>query len=134
MKPTVYLCGPILGRPDSECVEWRRTAATWLTPEIETLDPIRRDYRGRESNPGIERFIVQDDYEDISNSDALLVMFDKPSIGTSMEMRIAYSEMQIPTYVIDISMAQRSPWLTYHTTYFFSSLVDACEALKRDLS
>jgi len=134
MKPIVYLCGPILGRPDSECVEWRRSAATILEPEIETLDPIRRDYRGKEDKPGIERFIVQDDYEDIGISDALLVMFDKPSVGTAMEMRIAYAEVKIPTYVIDISMSQRSPWLTYHTTYFFSSLVDACKALKRDLS
>lgn len=126
---TVYLCGPILGRSDAECVDWRLRAAELLAP-IETLDPIRRDYRGKEHLHGLPEKIVADDLEDIRNSRALLVMFDQPSIGTSMEIRVAAAEVHIPVYTVDVSGKPRSPWLVHHTTQFFDTLEDACAALQ----
>ena len=60
---TIYLCGPINGRPDSECRDWRKVVADrWTGP---VLDPLRRDYRGREAEPGIAAEIVAGDIADI---------------------------------------------------------------------
>jgi hypothetical protein len=42
----VYLCGPINGCTDSECIDWRAAAKKRLS---DTIDPMRRDYRGREA-------------------------------------------------------------------------------------
>ena len=43
----VYLCGPIAGCTDEECMDWRENAKTILhNANISTLDPMRRDYRG----------------------------------------------------------------------------------------
>lgn len=123
--PKIYLCGPILGRTDEDCIDWRARATTLLEP-LDTLNPIRRDYRGKENNPEIIHKIVEDDEDDIRNSAALLVMYDKPSIGTSMEIRMAFKEVKIPVFVVDISGQPRSPWLVYHSTIFFTDLESAC--------
>ncbi len=128
MKP-IYLCGPIQGRPDSECVDWRQRAVTLLAP-LQVLDPIRRDYRNVPTTKAASDQIVAWDEEDIRESAALLVMFDKPSVGTAMEIRMAAKEVRIPVYTIDISGASRSPWLVHHTTKFFVSLEAACEFIK----
>lgn len=128
----VYLAGAINGRPDNECVDWRLKAAELLKP-VEVLDPLaQRDCRGRELDPGMVDYIVHGDEQDIRNSDALLVMFDSASVGTSMEMRIAYKEVMIPVYTVDISGRPRSPWLVFHTTRFFDNLKDACEYIVKE--
>lgn len=128
----VYLAGAINGRPDSECVTWRQTATKLLKP-IEVLDPIaQRDCRGRELDAGMVEYIVHGDEQDIRNSGCLLVMFDKASVGTSMEMRIAYKEVMIPVYTVDISGVKRSPWLVFHTTRFFDNLKDACAYIVKE--
>ena len=126
----IYLCGPIKDRTDDECVAWREKAAELLSP-IPILNPIRRDYRGHEAEPGIARKIVQDDLDDINNSRALLVMYDKPSVGTSMEIFYAAWYRKIPVYVVNISGEKWvSPWLMHHTTMAFHNLVDACDYIK----
>lgn len=122
----IYLCGPINARPDAECKDWREQAKKLLAP-LPTLDPLRRDYRGMEESSVEE--IVAGDLEDIYRSTALLVMFDQPSVGTSMEIRIAW-QMGIPVHVVDISNRRRSPWLVYHATEFYDTLEDACKAIK----
>jgi hypothetical protein len=75
--------------------------------------------------------IVSADEEDIRNSSALLAYFDRPSVGSAMEIRMASVELQIPVYTIDVSGAPRSPWLVCHTWKFFDSLEAACEFIKR---
>lgn len=43
---TIYLCGPINGCTDEECKDWREMVkANWAGHSI---DPMRRDYRGKE--------------------------------------------------------------------------------------
>jgi hypothetical protein len=59
----VYLCGPINGRSDDDCKGWREYAKERLP---DTLDPMARDYRGRELEPGIADVIVAGDEEDIA--------------------------------------------------------------------
>lgn len=43
----VYLCGPINGCTDDQCKNWREAAKQVLS---DTVDPMRRDYRGREDD------------------------------------------------------------------------------------
>lgn len=130
----IYLAGPIAGRPDSECVDWRERAAELLYPTC-VLDPLKaRDCRGREQEPGMAEIVVENDIADIRSAAALLVMFDKPSIGTSMEIRLAKAELKKLIFVVDVSNAPRSPWLSYHCDHFFDNLEAACEAIRAHLS
>jgi hypothetical protein len=125
IKP-VYLSGPIQGRTFAEHTVWREWAADFLSPLQPTLNPLRHPFSYEETPP---RMIVETDITDIRASRAILVMFDKPSVGTVMEIRIAAAEVKIPIYTVDVSGNQRSPWLIYHTTRFFDTLQDACEVL-----
>lgn len=127
MTKPVYLCGPINGRSDADCQDWREEAKRLLAP-VPTLDPMARDYRGRELETGIAREIVENDKDDIRQCGALLVMFDKPSVGTSMEVIFAYS-LNIPVHVVDVSGRPLSPWMIYHATAVHTSLQNACKAL-----
>lgn len=122
----VYLCGPINGRSDVDCNDWRTSAKSLLG--CETLDPMVRDYRGRELEPGIAKEIVENDLLDIATADALLVMFDKPSVGTSMEIRVAWQEGKA-IHIVNASGKPPSPWLLYHATAIHPDLPSACRTL-----
>lgn len=109
---TIYLCGPINGRTDDEAKGWREIAKERWPGTC--LDPMRRDYRGRELEPGVAAEIVAGDLEDLQACDALLVYFDKPSVGTSMEVFYAKHVLGKPVVVIDASDKPLSPWLIFH--------------------
>jgi nucleoside 2-deoxyribosyltransferase len=128
MRP-VYLCGPINGRSDADCKDWREEAKRLLAP-MPTLDPMARDYRGRELEPDIEAEIVENDKLDIGRCAALLVMFDKPSVGTAMEVLFAY-ERGMPVHVVDVSGKPLSPWLLYHASAVHPNLDAASCCLRR---
>ena len=121
----IYLCGPINGRSDADCMDWREKAKSLLGA---TLDPMARDYRGRELEPGIAKEIVENDKADIDQCSAILVMFDKPSVGTAMEVLYAW-ERNIPVYVVNVSGKPLSPWMIYHATKLHETLEDACSDL-----
>lgn len=109
----VYLCGPIHGKADSECKEWRKVASLALVKAGHVaLDPMGRDFRGRED--ANVKWIVQGDLFDIQAADALLVNAEAPGWGTAME--IMYARMQ--TYrklIVAFGVPEKpSPWLTYH--------------------
>lgn len=105
----VYLCGAINGCTDAEAKNWREYIKTQLP---DTLDPMRRDYRGRESDCVNE--IVELDKIDVMNSDVLLVNYDKPSVGTSMEVLYAFERAKL-VVVVCRSETSLSPWLRYHS-------------------
>jgi hypothetical protein len=121
----VYLCGPINGRSDDDCKGWREYAKERLP---DTKDPMDRDYRGRELEPGIAAEIVENDKLDIQESDALLVYYDKPSVGTSMEVYMAHG-MGKRIVIVDKSGKPLSPWLMYHSHEIYKSLDEAIAAL-----
>lgn len=127
MKP-IYLCGPINGRTDSDCHDWReQVKKEWPGP---TLDPMARDYRGRELEPGIASEIVAGDMEDIGNSSALLVYFDRPSVGTAMEVFHAKHNLNLPVVVINASGKALSPWLLHHTDVQARDIEEAVRVLR----
>lgn len=120
---TLYLCGAINGCTDSGAMDWRERVKRELADQYEFLDPMRRDYRGRESEPGFDARIVLGDTEDIARSDAILVAADEPSWGTAMEVRLAWASLK---YVLVVCAAERpSPWLTYHANFLVPTLPDA---------
>jgi len=122
-KKVIYLAGAINGCSDSECKDWREAAKRHLEPQFETLDPMRRDYRGREDDCVNE--IVEGDLVDIGCSHLILASCPKPSWGTAME--IFYSARSLGTPVVammplDVAV---SPWLRYHTLQIVHSLDEA---------
>jgi hypothetical protein len=124
----VYLCGPINGCTDEECNDWRTAAKTALSTS--TLDPMRRDYRGREDECVNE--IVELDKLDITESHCLLVNHPGPSTGTDMEIFIAW-QLNKPVVVVVPEGARISPWLRYHSNHITSSF-EAAYAIVRELA
>lgn len=123
----VYLCGPINGCDDDECMTWRQKAIR-LIPNA--VNPLDRDYRGAELNS--YREIVEIDKRAIRNSDALLVRLTRPSIGSAMEIHYAWS-LGLPVVLWADRNDSISPWLRYHCTSIVYSLEEAVGKLRRFL-
>lgn len=115
----VYLCGPINGCTDEEAKDWREAAKKRLP---DTLDPMVRDYRGKEAES--YREIVDLDKRDVEMSDLILVNYDKPSVGTSMEVFFAWTKGK-PVVVVCRPETVISPWLRYHSTKIVHSFDEA---------
>lgn len=127
MKPAiVYLCGGINGLSDSECRDWREIAKSLL--KTETLDPMRRDYRGKEDEH--VKDIVIGDLADIQNSQCVLVNATRPSWGTAMEVFYAAQRgIPVVAWVGERGSVRVSPWLRYFTVGIYESLADAIDAI-----
>jgi hypothetical protein len=122
----VYLCGAINGCTDAQACGWRETVKTRMSAYFEWLDPMRRDYRGREDQS--VREIISGDEADLAECDIVLAAADLPSWGTAMEIRAAAVEFHKP--IIVICGAQRvSPWLRGHATHLVTTLEDALTVL-----
>ena len=122
----VYLCGPINGCTDAEATNWREAfKEVW---DGDTLDPMRRDYRGVEQVA--YREIVDLDKCDVRRSDVILVNYSKPSVGTSMEVFYAHS-IGKPVVVWCRGGEVLSPWMVYHSTSIVHSLEEAVETCVR---
>ena len=118
---TVYLCGGINGLGDAECKSWRAEATDALRGCFAVKDPMRRDFRGHESQLG--PFIVEADLRDISNSDVLLVNASRPSWGTAMEVYAAHTARKC--VVTFGAPSNPSPWLAQHSHAMFADLAAA---------
>lgn len=123
----VYLCGPINGCDDAQATEWREVAKSHLAGHCTLLDPMRRDYRGREHEPGVADEIVTGDRNDIDNADALLVNAERPSWGTARE--IEYARALGKRVFAFVGWTRPSPWLSVDCT-LFPRVEDACVALR----
>lgn len=125
----VYLGGPINGCTDEEATGWREAVKPLLAAKgYEWLDPMVRDYRGREMEPGIAEEIVINDKADIRKCDVLLMSCPKPSVGTSMEIFHGFTRNKEIIAVIPRGQTP-SPWIVYHATVFHGTEVEAVEAL-----
>src|SRR3974390_264474 len=106
----VYLAGPINACTDEECRDWRNAIKLRFPNSI---DPMRRDYRGREAQ--CYREIVELDKREILGADVVLVNYVKPSTGTSMEIFWAWLN-SIPVIIVCAPFSTLSPWMIYHST------------------
>jgi nucleoside 2-deoxyribosyltransferase len=118
----VYLCGPINGCTDEECKDWRQAFKAGVLPGDECIDPMKRDYRGKEAES--YREIVELDKRDLRRADVLIANCPKPSVGTSMEIYDAWLR-GIPVVTWIPTDAVISPWLRYHSTVIVHSLPEA---------
>jgi nucleoside 2-deoxyribosyltransferase len=104
-----YLCGGINGMSDADCRDWREMAKSII--KTDTLDPMRRDYRGQED--ANVREIVRGDVRDIEASNYMLVNATRPSWGTAMEIVYAYQHgLGVVAFT---GSGPVSPWLRFHT-------------------
>lgn len=117
---TTYLCGGINGLSDSECTNWRDRAKELLKGK--TLDPMRRDYRGKEDQ--CVREIVWRDLWDILRSRRILVNATRPSWGTAME--IVYAWLLRKRIYAFTEGAKVSPWLRFHCRFVVETVEYAC--------
>ena len=120
----VYLCGPINGCTDAECKDWRAEIKAHFSAAI---DPMKRDYRGKEAES--YREIVDLDKRDVREADVILVNYVKPSVGTAMEVFYAWSIGKPVVLLCEVS-AVLSPWLRYHSTSIVHSVRDAVAKIR----
>jgi nucleoside 2-deoxyribosyltransferase len=125
----VYLGGPINGCTDEEANGWRDEVKAVLDAKgIEWIDPMDRDYRGRELEPGVAEEIVENDKLDIRASDTMLMNCPKPSVGTSMEILFGY-EIGNEVLIVVPEGTTPSPWLLYHGVVLYGSVVEVAKGL-----
>lgn len=122
----VYLGGPINGCTDEEAHGWRDAVRPLLEGlGYECVDPMTRDYRGRELEPGIAAEIVELDKLDIDGCDVLLMNSPKPSYGTAMEMLYGYDQGKRVIAIVPPD-ERVSPWVAYHASEVYEgSVADA---------
>lgn len=124
----VYLAGSINGCTDTQAKDWRAIVTSALSNRGFTfLDPMARDYRGREDANTAE--IVEGNQADIQSCDLMLAYCWQPSYGTAMEIFYAAHVLRLPVYVVATSPV--SPWLRYHASRLFANLGDAIVDLAR---
>ena len=124
MKPRVYLCGPINGCTDEECNGWRALARDLFGDDAYLVDPMRRDYRGREDLA--YRELVELDKVDVGLCDVVLASCPKPSVGTSMEVLWAWERGKMVVAVVPLCDVV-SPWLRYHSTFLARTYGEAVQ-------
>jgi nucleoside 2-deoxyribosyltransferase len=86
---------------------------------------MKRDYRGKENES--YREIVDLDKLDVRQCDLILANCPKPSVGTSMEILLAW---QLGKPVVVVAKEPISPWLRYHATKICSSMSEAVDWIR----
>jgi nucleoside 2-deoxyribosyltransferase len=118
--PRVYLAGP----PFAD--EYRKRAVVLCGEHgWDTVDPMRRDFRG--ATQGHEAEIVEGDLADIDSCDAVLASFASADEGTAMEAWYAHSKgVRVVVYT---GGTPPHPWTVYVADSVHASLEDAIAAL-----
>lgn len=122
----VYLIGPINGCTDAEANDWRSLMKAFL-PGHEMLDPMRRDYRGREMEPGIAAEIVIGDLKDCDACNVAVAFRPKPSDGSAMEQFYCRHVLGKPLVAIVPEGVTPSPWTVHFATVVVKTEREAAE-------
>jgi nucleoside 2-deoxyribosyltransferase len=125
-QKTIYLSGPIMDEHEGHAREWRESARKQLAGKFKLLDPMRRKFIDRKVDSSNE--IVEFDLQDVRDADILLVNYNKPSIGTSME--VFYAAQNLGKFVVAFSpfeFKDCSPWMVRYCTKILGSLEEATE-------
>ena len=125
---TVYLSGPIMDEHEGHARAWRDEAKGHLKNHFRLLDPMRRNFKDRKVDSANE--IVEFDLQDVREADILLVNYNKPSIGTSME--VFYAAHELGKFIIGFSpfdFQDCSPWMVRYCTKILPDLETAVDYL-----
>jgi nucleoside 2-deoxyribosyltransferase len=120
----IYLCGPVMDESDGKAREWREIVKTKLGADFTLLDPMRRNFKDHEVDSANE--IVEFDLQDVRDADIVLVNYNKPSIGTAME--VFYASHNLGKFVVAFSpfaFQDCSPWMVRFCTKILPSLDSA---------
>ncbi len=125
-KKTIYLSGPIMDEHLGVARTWREDAKSLLKTQFKLLDPMRRKFVDRQVDSANE--IVEFDLQDVRDADIILVNYNKPSIGTSMEVfHAAYNQGKFVVAFSPFKFENCSPWMVRFSTKIKPSLEEACE-------
>ncbi len=125
----IYLCGPIMDEIDGHARAWRTEARRRLESRFCLLDPMRRNFKDREVDSANE--IVEFDLQDVRDADLVLVNYNKPSIGTAME--VFYASHVLHKFVIAFSpftFKDCNPWMVKYCTKILPSLEEAAQYIQ----
>ena len=128
-KKKIYLSGPIMDECPLAAATWRERATQALSEQFILLDPMRRDFKDREVDSANE--IVEFDLQDVRDADILLVNYNKPSIGTAME--VFYAAHDLGKFIVafsPFSFQECSPWMVRYCTKILPTLESAVTYLR----
>ena len=125
-KKTVYLSGPIMDEHEGAAREWRESAKKMLGEKFHLLDPMRRKFVDRQVDSANE--IVEFDLQDVRDADLLLVNYNRPSIGTSMEVfYAAHDQGKFGVAFSPLEFKDCSPWMAKFCTKILPDLESAVQ-------
>ena len=130
---TIYLSGPIMDEHAGAAREWREAAKRLLGEEFRLLDPMRRKFVDREVDSSNE--IVEFDLQDVRDADLILVNYNKPSVGTSME--VFYAAHNLGKFIVAFSpfeFRDCSPWMVRFCTKILPDLEQAADYIRTHFS
>ena len=130
-RMTIYLSGPIMDEHEGAARDWREAAKGMLGKDFRILDPMRRKFVDRQVDSANE--IVEFDLQDVRDADIVLVNYNKPSIGTSME--VFYAAFNQGKFVISFSpftFENCSPWMVRFSTKILPTLEAACSYIENN--
>ena len=125
----IYLSGPIMDEHEGAAREWREAAKLLLGDRFRLLDPMRRKFVDRQVDSANE--IVEFDLQDVRDADLILVNYNRPSIGTSME--VFYAAHNLGKFVVAFSPLEFrdcSPWMARFCTKILPNLETAAEYIR----
>ena len=125
----IYLSGPIMDEHEGTAREWREAAKKLLGEQFYLLDPMRRKFVDREVDSSNE--IVEFDLQDVRDADLILVNYNKPSVGTSME--VFYAAHNLGKFIVAYSpfeFRDCSPWMVKFCTKILPDLEQAANYIK----
>ena len=113
--------------------QWRESAKLMMAGRFRLLDPMRRKFVDRQVDSANE--IVEFDLQDVRDADIILVNYNKPSIGTSME--VFYAAHDLGKFVVAFSPFEYkdcSPWMARYCTKILPTLEDAVKYIVEHFS
>lgn len=125
-RKVIYLSGPIMDEHSGIARQWRDSAKVQLAEKFKLLDPMRRKFVDRQVDSANE--IVEFDLQDVRDADILLVNYNKPSIGTSME--VFFAAHNLGKFVVAFSPFEYkdcSPWMARYCTKILPDLESAVQ-------
>ena len=125
-RTVIYLSGPIMDEHEGAAREWREEAKKLLGDDFRTLDPMRRKFVDRQVDSANE--IVEFDLQDVRDADLLLVNYNRPSIGTSMEVfYAAHDQGKFVVAFSPLEFKDCSPWMAKFCTKILPDLESAVQ-------
>lgn len=129
----IYLSGPIMDEQPGTARDWREWVKSRLAGRFILLDPMRRKFVDRQVDSANE--IVEFDLRDVREADIVLVNYNRPSIGTSME--VFYAAHDLGKFVVAFSplaFADCSPWMARFCTKILPDLETAVNYIENHFS